>query len=133
MDNRGREKLVFTGRLPDISRILLASDVFFLSSLREGLPNVVLEAIDAGCAIVSTKCHGILDILGGDKELLELSLLESRDPAEAAGKISALLENPEKRRRAAELARIRLDEFAPKNASKAYAELLENCLADRVK
>jgi glycosyltransferase involved in cell wall biosynthesis len=99
-----KNKILLTGRLPDVSDILLASDLFFLSSRKEGLPNVLLEAIDAGCAIVSADKYGTMDVFGDDKELLDLSMASSDDSKEIAAKIATLLENPKKCARAAELA-----------------------------
>jgi glycosyltransferase involved in cell wall biosynthesis len=48
-----------TGFLADPRELYRAIDVFVLSSLREGLPNVVLEAMASNRAVVATKCNGI--------------------------------------------------------------------------
>lgn len=47
------------GFLEDPRELYRAIDVFVLSSLREGLPNVVLEAMASGRAVVTTKVNGI--------------------------------------------------------------------------
>ena len=47
------------GFLKDPRELYRAIDVFVLSSLREGLPNVVLEAMASGRAVVTTKVNGI--------------------------------------------------------------------------
>lgn len=47
------------GFLKDPRELYRAIDVFVLSSLREGLPNVVLEAMASGRAVVSTRVNGI--------------------------------------------------------------------------
>jgi len=52
------------GEVPEARRLLPAADIFFLSSRAEGLPNVLLEAADAGCAILATDVGGVRDILG---------------------------------------------------------------------
>ncbi len=47
------------GFLPDPRDLYRAIDLFVLSSLREGLPNVVLEAMASQRAVVATNCNGI--------------------------------------------------------------------------
>lgn len=47
------------GFLQDPRTLYRAIDVFVLSSLREGLPNVVLEAMASGRAVVTTRVNGI--------------------------------------------------------------------------
>ena len=44
------------------------ADLFVLSSLWEGLPTVLIEALSCNCKIVSTDCpHGPSEILEGGK------------------------------------------------------------------
>lgn len=47
------------GFLKDPRDLYRAIDMFVLSSLREGLPNVVLEAMASGRPVVATKCNGV--------------------------------------------------------------------------
>lgn len=47
------------GYLPDPRVLYRAIDLFVLSSVREGLPNVVLEAMASRRAVVATGCNGI--------------------------------------------------------------------------
>jgi glycosyltransferase involved in cell wall biosynthesis len=54
------------GFCTDVRAALQAADLFVLASRSEGLPNVLLEAIEARCPFVSTE-H-----LGGTREVLEL-------------------------------------------------------------
>ncbi len=62
---RGLETaFTLTGEVPEARRLLPAADIFFLSSRAEGLPNVLLEAADASCAILATDVGGVRDILG---------------------------------------------------------------------
>lgn len=51
------------GFLPDPRHLYRAVDVFALSSLREGLPNVVLEAMASRRAVVATSCNGIPNLV----------------------------------------------------------------------
>lgn len=54
----------FLGIRDDIPELMCASDIFVLSSLWEGLPGVVLEAMAAGLPVVATN-------VGGTPELVE--------------------------------------------------------------
>lgn len=47
------------GFMSDPGELYRAIDLFVLSSLREGLPNVVLEAMASQRAVVTTHCNGI--------------------------------------------------------------------------
>jgi glycosyltransferase involved in cell wall biosynthesis len=51
------------GFLRDPRELYRAIDLYVLSSLREGLPNVVLEAMASQRAVVATNCNGIPAIL----------------------------------------------------------------------
>lgn len=64
------DRFSLVGEVPDARPYLAASDVFFLSSRQEGMPNVLLEAVDAGCATLVTRVGGVTDVLG-ERELGE--------------------------------------------------------------
>jgi len=51
------------GFLPDPRDLYRAIDLFVLSSLREGLPNVVLEAMASQRAVIATNCNGIPNLV----------------------------------------------------------------------
>jgi len=50
-----RQAIIFTGLRHDVPRLLRAMNVFALSSLSEGLPGGVLEAMSASLPVVATK------------------------------------------------------------------------------
>jgi len=49
----------FCGKRTDVEELLSVFDIFILSSLTEGLPNVILEAMSSGLAVVATNVGGI--------------------------------------------------------------------------
>lgn len=54
-----QHRVHLAGYLADPRELYRAIDIFTLSSLREGLPNVVLEAMASQRAVVTTACNGI--------------------------------------------------------------------------
>jgi glycosyltransferase involved in cell wall biosynthesis len=77
----------------DIDRLLAASDVFVLSSVFEGMPVSLLEAMSAGCPSVATRVGGIPQVLRDGETGL---LVPPDEPAALAEALLALLNNPER-------------------------------------
>ena len=59
------------GFRPDYARNLKAFEIFVLASVKEGLPYVLLEAGQAGCAVVGSRIPGIIDVVGEAGILVE--------------------------------------------------------------
>jgi glycosyltransferase involved in cell wall biosynthesis len=80
--------------------------VFALSSLREGLPNVVLEAMAMQVPVVATRCGG-LDAFGRDGEDMLLVEPGSADALERG--LERLVREPDLRARLSRAARARVE------------------------
>jgi glycosyltransferase involved in cell wall biosynthesis/protein-tyrosine-phosphatase len=56
-------KVVFTGGRRDVNDLIAAMDIFVLSSLAEGLPMVLLEAMTLGTPAVATAVGGVPELI----------------------------------------------------------------------
>ena len=66
---RGLERLVhFTGHRNDLLNIYASLDIFLITSLTEGMPNTLLEAMAMGVPSVSTMVGGIPELIEHGKE-----------------------------------------------------------------
>ena len=61
------EQVVLEGFVENPYPLLKAADIFVLSSIAEGLPTVIGEAMVLGVPVVSTNCPGSREILGHGK------------------------------------------------------------------
>ncbi len=97
------EQVVFLGKRGDVPSLLRTADVLVLPSLWEGMPNVVLEAMAAGLAVVSTKIEGSDELVvpgqtgwlspPGDPESLAKAMIEAasdRDRCKSFGSAGRL-------------------------------------------
>lgn len=59
----GARHIIFAGFIPDAGALLAAFDIFILSSTKEGLPYVLLEAGRARSAVVASDIPGTRDVI----------------------------------------------------------------------
>lgn len=90
----------------DVVDLLHAMDVFLLTSLFEGLPRVVLQAMAAGVPVVATAVDGTPEVVEHGRTGL---LTPPGDPRAAAERVLQMAGDEELRRRCVEQARQRLD------------------------
>ena len=119
-------RVSFAGVRLDMPDVLRASDIFVLSSTWEGLPMVILEALAAGCPIVSTAVGGVPSaVVDGQTGVL----VPPRDPAALAAGIERVARDPSWRRRLAAAGRaLFADRFSAESMARRYETLyLEGC------
>jgi glycosyltransferase involved in cell wall biosynthesis len=121
----GLEGLVLLpGFVGDPTKYMEQSSLFVLSSLSEGLPNVLVEAMACGCPVVSTDC------LSGPREILkdgEYGHLVPVGDAEAmAAAILDVLDGHGKAVPAAWL-----EQFRPEIVARQYIEIFQRLLQQK--
>jgi glycosyltransferase involved in cell wall biosynthesis len=97
IDARGRqEQIKLMGFRTDLRPCYEAMDLFVLSSLREGLPNVVLEAMAMEAPVISTKVAGIPKLMQHDHNGYLIDAGSSEAITQA---LKTVLEQPERQER----------------------------------
>lgn len=113
------DKVIFTDYRKDIPEILAATDIFVLTSLSEGMPIVLLEAMASNCACVVT------DIGLPVKHNKTALIVPVKDPNTLAKKISLLIKNDKLRNKLKKNALDYSKEFTWKKCIKKYVDLLK--------
>jgi glycosyltransferase involved in cell wall biosynthesis len=122
-----REHVVFAGYVPNAHFCLPCFNLFVMSSLTEGLPITLLEAMNAEVPIVATRVGGIPEALGFGQCGL---LVDARESDQIAKAIQQIYESPELERQRIQNAKRRVQELfslvrTESDYRRLYAELLE--------
>ena len=117
------DSVEFLGFQEDVVSYMKLSDLFVVSSLYEGFPNVLIEAIAAGSAVVSTNCPTgpreiLLDGRGG-------WLVDVGDPKALAQAMGQALSDPDERQKRWQVALAGLERFAVSAVTKQITAVLE--------
>ncbi|NQU83485.1 MAG: glycosyltransferase family 4 protein, partial [Parcubacteria group bacterium] len=92
---------------PEAYKLFWAFDIFALTSVKEGMPYVILEAMAAGLPIIATRVGGIPEIIDNDVSGI---LIQPQSPEAIKNSIINLLNSPSKRNALGEQARKKLIE-----------------------
>lgn len=95
------------GLITEVKPYFSAMDVYMMSSIFEGLPIALLEAMSCSCAVISTTAGGINELVEHDKSGY---LCEVDDYMALAGFAVELFQNPLKRQLLSEGARWRVQQ-----------------------
>lgn len=113
------DKLNLSGRVflrnpvPNVADKLSEASFFVLSSIYEGLPLVVLEAMSCGLPVVAYSCPcGPRDIITDGEDGF---LVPAGDEAALAERLSYLIEHPERRAEMGRAARAKADKYRVEN------------------
>jgi glycosyltransferase involved in cell wall biosynthesis len=96
------DTVAFWGWRADIENVYAAADVVALTSLNEGSPVTLIEAMSCGRPVVATRVGGVPDVVADGESGL---LVPPRDPEALANALAALLRDPGLRARYGDAAR----------------------------
>jgi L-malate glycosyltransferase len=102
------DRFLLLGRREDAIRILAGCDVFVLSSLYEGLPVALMEAMTIGLPVVATAVGGVVEAVTAGREGL---LVPPGRPDVLAQAIADLVSDPRRRGEMGQAARRRAASF----------------------
>lgn len=109
VSREGIPNVHFLGFRNDVPQFLGATDLFVLSSRREGLPRSLMEAMAASKPVVATNVRGSRDLVKHGKTGLLVDLGDVDGLAEA---LLRLIRDPELRRRMGETGRAKVQDYA---------------------
>lgn len=113
--------VIFMGERQDVHNFYASAKVFVHSSPAEGLPTVLLEAMNYGLPVVATDSPpGVSEILQNDKYGLRCSIA---DPGDMADKLALMLTDHEKRENYILQGKKRLEDFSFEKISAELKEL----------
>ncbi len=123
----GVEKhVIFCGPRTDVEELLGCMDLFASSSLWEGLPTVIMEAMASGVPVVATDIPGTRDLIEGGKNGW---LAPAGDPHALSEAILFAMSAPELRTQAANRARKVVEDFSIQSVACQYAALYQKLIA----
>jgi len=123
------KQVILTGRRRDIPRILSAIDVFVLTSLWEGLPIAVLEAMASSKPIIATNTGGIGEVIVEGKSGF---LVPPGDMLKMSERLAVLLKDKNLRAQMGQNARESLDfNFTLTNMIRKNENLYEGTIKNK--
>jgi len=120
------DRLVLTGLRRDVPELLAAFDLFALSSLWEGLPRVLPQAMATSLPIVATACDGSAEAI---EEGVNGFLVPPGEPAVLAQRLCQLIAQPRLAQQMGAAGYARVQEFSDRGMVSAIANLYTKLLA----
>ncbi len=117
-----QDKVYFLGSRSDVLDILPHLDILVSSSLWEGFPTVILEAMASGVPVIATDVSGSRELVVDGKTGL---LVPPHDPDALAQAILNMLADGEKARRMAEHARTVARPYTIQNTVETYCQIYQ--------
>ena len=102
-----KENVFFTGFCQDVQQIYSIMDIYLSTSVVEGTPMAMMEAMAMGVPVVATKVGGVSGLLQQNQGGI---LLDNNEPEKIADSVIDLLKNPDKLARLAANAQKNIEE-----------------------
>lgn len=123
------DHVVLAGAKPDARQLIADCDIFVLSSDREGLPLVLLEALHAGRPVVASNIPSLSGVVVHGESAL---LVEPHSPEALARALERLLLSPDEARALGRAGKARAAaEFSMEKTAAAYVEVYREVLRER--
>lgn len=119
----------FLGQRTDVGELLQDSSIFAFTSLEEGFPNALAEAMAAGCACISYDCPT------GPAELIQHGingfLVEPGEEAQYSRMLQRLIDERDLRAEFSRTARKSMERFESSVVMGRLEEMIEEAISDR--
>lgn len=123
------ERVILKGETLNINEALVSSSIFVLTSLYEGMPLVLLEAMSAGLPIITYSCPC------GPKDLIEDGkngyLIPTNREDIFVDKLFQLMEDENLRREMGLYTLHKIKRFIPENIIKEWDDLFKNLISEK--
>ncbi|MBO0340532.1 glycosyltransferase family 4 protein [Flagellimonas profundi] len=121
-----QKKVHLVGRVEEIQKVYDRAKIFAFSSIYEGFPNALIEAMHFGLACVSTNCPT------GPSELIENGengyLIDVNDTSALTKKLNILMESEELRISFGQKAQEKVAKFNAENIAQEWSHKINHCL-----
>jgi glycosyltransferase involved in cell wall biosynthesis len=120
--------VTFLGHRSDVEWVFGGVDLVVLTSEAEGIPGVAIEALMAGCPMVTVPVGGVTEVVEHGVTGL---VLDDDEPATMAAVVAGLLDDERTRQTMSRESRLRTDRFSASTTAAAYAQRLTAAIAGR--
>jgi len=114
------------GQVNNVLEQLEGFDLFVSSSLWEGLPTVIMEAMAVGVPVIATDIPGSREMISHKKNGW---LVAPAAPSSLANAINELIENPQLRRQLSQAGKQSVKQYSIQEIAKSYKNLYDSLLA----
>lgn len=123
------DRVHFLGFRTDVKELLKAADIFLFTTLQEGMPRSMMEAMASGLPCIASKIRGNVDLL---EEGIGGYLVETRDIISISEKIDKLVENSMIRKQMGIRNLERIKNFDIKEVKKVICKIYQEVLGQEL-